>query len=176
MAAFMHAPTKAALVPNRLTPARFARSHNTSSDGCPGLPSYSTGTPPTIIDPMRKFHIIQPVVVNHDILSPGRTSNWRPTALACSRTMPPWPWTIAFGRPVVPDEYSTQSGWSNGTASNVRGSDGPAANSDHDISSAPAGVASTSRYGMRMVRLRVGSAARRSSMTGRRSNDLSPYV
>src|SRR3954471_15787448 len=29
--------------------------------------------------------------------------------------MPPCPWTIAFGRPVVPDEYSTQSGWSNAT-------------------------------------------------------------
>ena len=28
--------------------------------------------------------------------------------------MPPWPCTIAFGRPVVPDEKSTKSGWSNG--------------------------------------------------------------
>src|SRR3954451_23599483 len=137
MPAFMHAPTNAALVPNRLTPARSAGSHNTSSDGWPGLPSYSTGTPPTIIDPIRKFHIIQPVVVNHDILSPGRTSNWRPTAFACSRTMPPWLWTIALGRPVVPDEWSTQRGWSNGTGSNVRASACPADSSAHDISPGP---------------------------------------
>ena len=29
--------------------------------------------------------------------------------------MPPWPWTIAFGLPVVPDEKSTNSGWSKAT-------------------------------------------------------------
>ena len=33
--------------------------------------------------------------------------------------MPPWPWTMAFGRPVVPDENSTNSGWSNATGRNV---------------------------------------------------------
>ena len=33
--------------------------------------------------------------------------------------MPPWPCTIAFGRPVVPDEKSTNSGWSNATGSNA---------------------------------------------------------
>ena len=53
---------------------------------------------------MRKFHIIQPVVVNQNIRSPSRTSNMSPIALACSMTTPPWPWTIAFGSPVVPDE------------------------------------------------------------------------
>ena len=31
--------------------------------------------------------------------------------------MPPCPWTIAFGRPVVPDENSTNSGWSKATGS-----------------------------------------------------------
>jgi hypothetical protein len=27
--------------------------------------------------------------------------------------MPPCPWTMAFGAPVVPEPYSTYSGWSN---------------------------------------------------------------
>ena len=35
--------------------------------------------------------------------------------MSCSSRMPPWPWTIAFGRPVVPLEYRTWSGWSNAT-------------------------------------------------------------
>ena len=35
--------------------------------------------------------------------------------------MPPWLWTSAFGRPVVPDEYTTQSGCENGTGVNVSG-------------------------------------------------------
>ena len=39
----------------------------------------------------------------------------------CSRRMPPCPWTIGFGRPVVPDEKRTYSGWSNGSASNASG-------------------------------------------------------
>ena len=42
------------------------------------------------------------------------TSLCRPPFRPSSRT-PPWPCTIAFGRPVVPDEKSTTSGWSNGT-------------------------------------------------------------
>ena len=35
--------------------------------------------------------------------------------------MPPWPCTIALGLPVVPEENSTCSGWSNGTGSNAGG-------------------------------------------------------
>ena len=31
---------------------------------------------------------------------------------------PPWPWTIAFGMPVVPDEYTIRSGCSKATDSN----------------------------------------------------------
>ena len=33
--------------------------------------------------------------------------------------MPPCPWTIGFGSPVVPELYRTNSGWSNGTGSNA---------------------------------------------------------
>ena len=53
------------------------------------------------------FHIIQAVVVNQSVRSPGPMSICRPNALRCSSRMPPWPWTIAFGSPVVPEENST---------------------------------------------------------------------
>jgi len=52
----------------------------------------------------RKFHIIQPVVVNQKRRSPGRVSTWRLSFFRCSSRIPPCPWTIAFGSPVVPDE------------------------------------------------------------------------
>ena len=66
---------------------------------------------------MRKFHIIQPVVVNQKKRSAGVTSSCSASDFLCSRTIPPCPCTIPFGSPVVPEEYSTQSGWSNGTGS-----------------------------------------------------------
>ena len=47
----------------------------------------------------------------------GWASRCRCVCLRCSSRIPPCPWTMPFGRPVVPDEYSTQSGWSNATAS-----------------------------------------------------------
>jgi hypothetical protein len=52
----------------------------------------------------RKFHIIQPVVVNQKTRSPARASTCRCSFLRCSSRIPPWPCTIAFGSPVVPDE------------------------------------------------------------------------
>ena len=51
-----------------------------------------------------KFHIIQPVVVNQKRRSPGWASTWRFSFFRCSSRIPPWPWTIAFGSPVVPEE------------------------------------------------------------------------
>jgi hypothetical protein len=53
------------------------------------------------------FHIIQAVVVNHISRSPRWMSQLSPWFLKCSTRMPPWRWTIAFGRPVVPEENST---------------------------------------------------------------------
>ena len=50
---------------------------------------------------------------------PGLRSQPSPRFLRCSSRMPPWPCTIGFGSPVVPDEKSTYSGWSNGTGSNA---------------------------------------------------------
>ena len=49
-------------------------------------------------------------------------SPWRPITLRCSTSTPAWPCTIGFGRPVVPDEYSTYSGCSASTATNSIGS------------------------------------------------------
>ena len=62
---------------------------------------------PTSSPETRKFHIIQPVVVNQKNRSPGPRSWWRASTFRCSRRMPPWPWTIGLGSPVVPDENST---------------------------------------------------------------------
>jgi len=53
---------------------------------------------------VRKFHIIQPVVVNQKIRSPGFASKWRFIFFRCSKRIPPWPCTIGFGSPVVPEE------------------------------------------------------------------------
>ena len=56
------------------------------------------------------FHIIQAVVENHSIRSPGPRSQLRAWFFRCSSRIPPWQCTIAFGLPVVPEENSTHSG------------------------------------------------------------------
>ena len=61
------------------------------------------------------FHIIQAVVEYQSSTSPRPRSHDSAWFFRCSRTMPPWPCTIAFGWPVVPEENSTTSGWSKGT-------------------------------------------------------------
>ena len=70
----------------------------------PGLPSKSTIAASVSSTETRKFHIIQPVVVNQNTRSPSRQSRCRYIILRCSSRIPPWPCTIAFGSPVVPDE------------------------------------------------------------------------
>ena len=80
------------------------------------------------------FHIAHPVVVNHRTRSPGRVSRWKACVLRCSSRIPPWPCTMAFGSPVVPEENSTYSGWSKGTRSNSTGP-GWARSSDHGSAS-----------------------------------------
>ncbi len=111
----MHDAMNAALVPKVVMRASAASSHRRSRDGDPGLPSYSTIEAGVSSTPVRKFHIIQPVVVNQNTRSSACASRCRLSFLSCSSRIPPWPWTIAFGRPVVPLEYRTHSGWSNGT-------------------------------------------------------------
>src|SRR5512144_1750753 len=80
------------------------------------LPSYRTMVAPRRSPETWTFHIIQLVVENQKNRDRGCTSKWMPRNFKCSRVMPPCPCTMPLGRPVVPDEYSTQSGWSKGTA------------------------------------------------------------
>ncbi len=94
--------------------------HWLSRSGHIGLPSRHTIDAPVSNVDTSAFHIIQAVVVNHISRSPGPRSQLSTWFLYASRMMPPWPCTIAFGSPVVPDENSTHSGWSNGTGSATR--------------------------------------------------------
>ena len=85
--------------------------------------------------------------------------------------MPPWPCTIALGSPVVPEENSTHSGWSNGTCSNSNcagagpaGAPGP---SSQCTAACSGSAASGSRYRAR-GRPAPGRAAPRRSGASRR--------
>jgi len=49
-------------------------------------------------------HIIQPVVENQKKRSVGPRSWWSASIFTCSSRIPPWPWTMGLGSPVVPDE------------------------------------------------------------------------
>ncbi len=92
-----------ALVPNVVIPACSASAQRALRSGWAGLPSYSTIDASVASPPTRKFHIIQPVVVNQNSRSPACASTWRCIDFSVSSRMPPCPCTIAFGRPVVPE-------------------------------------------------------------------------
>ena len=83
--------------------------------------------------------------MNHSRRPPGLRSQLKACALKYSSRMPPCPCTIAFGRPVVPDEKSTKSGWSNATGS--------------ELERRPARTASSS-HGQRVRRARARRTAR----------------
>ncbi len=100
---FMHEPMNAALVPKQLILVSAARSHIVPRSGYPGLPSNRMIDASVSSSPTRKFHIIQPVVVNQNIRSPAWASRWSHEFFSCSNRIPPWPWTIGFGSPVVPE-------------------------------------------------------------------------
>ena len=57
----------------------------------------------------------------------------RPSDLRCSMTMPPWLCTSPFGMPVVPDENSTHSGWSNGRDANLGSRGAPMISSNGNV-------------------------------------------
>ncbi|GMA18119.1 hypothetical protein GCM10025862_01400 [Arsenicicoccus piscis] len=114
--------TQPGLAPMIVAPVRSARDHCQATSGHIGLPSTMTIEARTSSELTSAFHIIQAVVENHSIRSSGPMSHDSAWFFRCSSRMPPWPWTIAFGWPVVPEEKSTNSGWSNGTASNAIGS------------------------------------------------------
>ncbi len=105
-----------------------------------------------------------------NILSPRVRSLWSESAFSCSRSIPPWPWTMGFGRPVVPDVKSTQSGWSKGTFANSSGS---LLSPSSTQSSAPA-TPSFSRVSVTIVVRMLGIDALTSSTTPCLSNHLPP--
>src|ERR1700733_1352832 len=122
--AFSQLANRPGLTPMQVIRVRSASSHSTFRSGCAGLPSYNTIAASDNRQPTRKFHIIQPVVVNQNMRSPWRRSRCI-RFFSCSIRMPPWLCTIALGRPVVPDEYSTHRGWSNGSCSKLSSAPSP---------------------------------------------------
>src|ERR1700683_5404080 len=63
-----------------------------------------------------KFHTIQLGEVYQKNVSCSPRSRPSDVAFRCSSRTPPVLCTIPLGRPVVPEENSTHSGWPNGTA------------------------------------------------------------
>nr|WP_205347144.1 hypothetical protein [Pseudonocardia broussonetiae] len=82
-----------------------------------GLPSYVTAVTPESRLETTLFHSIQLVVVYQKKVSPGPRSFCSAVEARLIATTPPWPCTIPFGTPVVPEENRTHSGWSAGTCS-----------------------------------------------------------
>ena len=76
------------------------------ASGTPGCRHRARAPRPTAARSTRKFHIIQPVVVKKNMRSPGCMSKLKCRSSSCSSRMPPWPCTIGFGSPVVPEENS----------------------------------------------------------------------
>jgi hypothetical protein len=134
--------------------------------GWPGLPSYSTTVEPSSRPPTRKFHIIQPVVVNQKKRSAGPRSRWSEIDLSSSRAIPPCPWTIGLGSPVVPEEYRIHSGWSKATGSKASSAPAPSSSSRFQVTVSFAAVAPSPTS---TVAARVGSRRRISARASRRS-------
>ena len=173
--AFIQPRMYGALTPNAVMRVRSATRHSAYMSGWAGLPSYTTMDAPSSRPLMRMFHMIQPVVLNQKKRSPSPMSIWSERNLACSSSAPPCPCTIAFGMPVVPDEYATQSGWSNGTGSNVSAPPGTTNSAQSDVAPSSGERSGwASRYGSTTVRSSVGSAAWMPATASRESNRLPP--
>src|SRR4051794_24159910 len=92
-----------------------------------------TTAQPTSSAEASAFHIIHAVVVYQSSASPGPRSQDSAWFFRCSSRIPPWPCTIAFGLPVVPEENTTNSGWSNGTGTTSgRSAPTPSSSADQD--------------------------------------------
>ena len=112
---------KAGLTPMKVGRVSSASRHCQPGSGHAGSPSSMTIDERTMSAATSACHIIQEVVVNHCRRPPGLRSQLSACALKYSSRIPPWPWTMAFGMPVVPDENSTLSGWSKATGRNSSG-------------------------------------------------------
>ena len=91
-------------MPKTVTPSSAASVHSTSGPGCSGEPSYSTIVAPEASALASQFHIIQPQVVKKNRRSPGFRSVCSWCSFRCWSSVPPAPWTMHFGTPVVPLE------------------------------------------------------------------------
>ena len=68
-----------------------------------GAPSKIATVQPRVSAMTWQFHMIQPEAVSHMNVSPARMSLWSGNLEPSSR-IPPWPCTMGFGVPVVPEE------------------------------------------------------------------------
>ena len=134
--ALRQAITNAGLTPMTDGRVSAASRHCCARSGQAGSPSSITIELRNSSADTSAFHIIHAVVVNQNSRPPGFRSQPSPRFLTCSKRIPPCPCTIAFGSPVVPDEKSTYSGWSNGTAANSNGADSLTSDS-HPPASSP---------------------------------------
>ena len=110
----------AALVPKHVIPRPLARSHSAPGPGTRGCRrrarsrrrSAATLTQEVPHHPAGRREPEEPV-------TRAAASRWRCGFFRCSIRIPPCPWTIGFGSPVVPELYSTHSGWSNGSCAKL---------------------------------------------------------
>ena len=95
-------------MPNWVTSWRSISRQNRSGFGWSGAPSYITIVPPNVWVPMSVHGpIIQPTSDTQKKRSDGWRSKPKYTSLAACNWAPAWVWTMPFGRPVVPEEYSS---------------------------------------------------------------------
>ncbi len=127
--ALRHAIVKAGLRPKNVGRVCPASSHWKLRSGYAGFPSIITIDARSSSVETSAFHIIHAVVVNHCSRSPGWRSQLNAWFFRCSRRIPPWQCTIAFGSPVVPDEKRTHNGWEKGSGSNASSAGSPVSSS-----------------------------------------------
>ena len=102
--AFMLSPMKAGLVPKNVMRSRSAKRQSVSRSGCPGLPSNCITVHSSSSVDTSRFHMIQLVDENQKKRSSRPMSRCSAAPLKVSTIVPPWPCTMGFGMPVVPDE------------------------------------------------------------------------
>src|SRR3954452_9943679 len=169
--ALRQATTKAGLRPIIVGGVSSASRHWNDTSGHTGSPSIITIDARVSSAETSAFHIIQAVVENHISRPPGLLSQPSDWVLKCSTSMPPCPWTIALGSPVVPEENSTYSGWSNATEAY---SSGP--RSAISVSQPCASGSVYGPYGTCTTCSSVGRPARAAAASARRSSGASRYL
>src|SRR4051794_24589425 len=153
-----------------LAPSAAATSNARSTEGYAGLPSRSTMVAPRKRPDTSMFHTTQLVEPTTKSRSCGWSTACNVSVFRCSRTTPPWPCTMPFGTPVVPEENSTQSGSLNdvGSAVHVAGWASASTQDDVDVPTGTSARASPAQTTWRTV----SSEASTSPITVLRSTTL----